>query len=376
MLALAAPALGMQLRTTGPEDLPRSVPQLRTYDRIVAAFPQEGTTHEIVVWSDQPLDRAAVAAAHAPARDLRGGRPAAVHRRRTPRWCTHRTARSRTSTSPWTYTQSDPRAREGLACAAHVLAAAGVLPRLPDVRRGCHRADRRGRRLLLGVQGAPAARHGVRAAAHLPGAGAGVPFGGDRGYGHRAQPALRRRGVRPAGAGVPAHLGRGAAGVPLQRCRDLVAPAVPLRRPLRAVDGLPRVRGVAGSARPSCGGCPTKDAVADGVTRSAGVVTSAAIVMVGVFGDLRHACRCWTSSSWASAWRRRSCSTPPSSGRCSCPRRWRVLGRWNWWLPRSWERLPHLEGDVQVAPVPAPPVPALGDHAHVVEPDQEAATVG
>ena len=27
MLALAAPALGMHLRTTGPEDLPRSVPQ-------------------------------------------------------------------------------------------------------------------------------------------------------------------------------------------------------------------------------------------------------------------------------------------------------------------------------------------------------------
>ena len=23
-----------------------------------------------------------------------------------------------------------------------------------------------------------------------------------------------------------------------------------------------------------------------------------------------------------------------------------VLGRWNWWLPKSWERLPHLEGEL------------------------------
>jgi putative drug exporter of the RND superfamily len=60
LLALAAPALSMQLRSTGPQDLPRSIPELRTYDRLVAAFPQEGTAHTLVIWSATPLVRGTV----------------------------------------------------------------------------------------------------------------------------------------------------------------------------------------------------------------------------------------------------------------------------------------------------------------------------
>jgi putative drug exporter of the RND superfamily len=60
LLSLAAPALSMQLHSAGPEDLPRSIPEIRTYDRVVAAFPQQGTAHTVVVWSSAPLDRAAV----------------------------------------------------------------------------------------------------------------------------------------------------------------------------------------------------------------------------------------------------------------------------------------------------------------------------
>ena len=61
MLALAAPALGMRLGESGADSLPRSIPVMRTYDAMTAAFPQTGFAHTVVVWSDDGrLDRAAV----------------------------------------------------------------------------------------------------------------------------------------------------------------------------------------------------------------------------------------------------------------------------------------------------------------------------
>lgn len=53
MLALAAPALGMKLKMPGDEDLPRSLEIMQTYDRVVAAFPSEGTAHEVAVEADR-----------------------------------------------------------------------------------------------------------------------------------------------------------------------------------------------------------------------------------------------------------------------------------------------------------------------------------
>jgi putative drug exporter of the RND superfamily len=62
MLALALPALGMRLGEAGADSLPRSIPVMRTYDAMTAAFPQTGFAHTVVVWSDngEPLDKAAV----------------------------------------------------------------------------------------------------------------------------------------------------------------------------------------------------------------------------------------------------------------------------------------------------------------------------
>ncbi|MER5739407.1 MMPL family transporter [Streptomyces sp. NPDC002262] len=53
MLALAAPALDMKLKMPGDEDLPRSYAIMQTYDRVVEAFPSEGTSHEVVVEADE-----------------------------------------------------------------------------------------------------------------------------------------------------------------------------------------------------------------------------------------------------------------------------------------------------------------------------------
>ena len=53
-------------------------------------------------------------------------------------------------------------------------------------------------------------------------------------------------------------------------------------------------------------GMKTEDAVAHGIKATAGTVTSAAIVMVVVFGDVRHARAASRSRRWASACRWRS----------------------------------------------------------------------
>jgi RND superfamily putative drug exporter len=60
MVALAAPALTMELRNSGSDSLPRSIPLVATYDRIVEAYPQEGIAHTVAIWSDKALDRDAI----------------------------------------------------------------------------------------------------------------------------------------------------------------------------------------------------------------------------------------------------------------------------------------------------------------------------
>jgi RND superfamily putative drug exporter len=47
--ALALPALDMNLKSSGEEDLPRSIPVMQSYDRLTSAFPSEGTNHVIAV---------------------------------------------------------------------------------------------------------------------------------------------------------------------------------------------------------------------------------------------------------------------------------------------------------------------------------------
>ncbi|MGW1453326.1 MMPL family transporter, partial [Micromonospora sp. NPDC002411] len=49
LLALAAPALGMKLKFPGMEDLPRTTPAMQAYDRLTAAFPSTGTNHVVAV---------------------------------------------------------------------------------------------------------------------------------------------------------------------------------------------------------------------------------------------------------------------------------------------------------------------------------------
>ncbi|MGK5672062.1 MMPL family transporter [Micromonospora sp. URMC 106] len=49
LLALAAPALGMKMKFPGMEDVPRSTSAMQAYDRLTAAFPSNGTSHTVAV---------------------------------------------------------------------------------------------------------------------------------------------------------------------------------------------------------------------------------------------------------------------------------------------------------------------------------------
>ena len=81
--ALAAPALGMRTALPSDEDLPRSVPVVQAYDRLVAAFPGEGAVHVVAAWDDQPLDRELLTAAAA---ELGGGEVVVADDGRTARF--------------------------------------------------------------------------------------------------------------------------------------------------------------------------------------------------------------------------------------------------------------------------------------------------
>ncbi|WP_410784937.1 MMPL family transporter [Kribbella sp. C-35] len=72
LLAVASPALGMTLKFPGTEDLPRDTAVMKAYDRLTAAFPSTGTSHEVAVRApanQQPAVKAALAELMAKTKD-------------------------------------------------------------------------------------------------------------------------------------------------------------------------------------------------------------------------------------------------------------------------------------------------------------------
>jgi len=75
--ALALPALGMTLRNTGADALPRTIPVVQAYDRMTAAFPDQSSSHNVVVRA-AATQAGAVRAALAELARRTGADPAAV----------------------------------------------------------------------------------------------------------------------------------------------------------------------------------------------------------------------------------------------------------------------------------------------------------
>jgi len=102
-------------------------------------------------------------------------------------------------------------------------------------------------------------------------------------------------------------------------------------------------------------GMSTADAVAHGIKATAGVVTSAAIVMVAVFAvfatlgilDFKMMGVGLAVAVLLDATIVRAVLLPATM---------KLLGDWNWYLPRWLEWLPHLTTEPAAGPTPAPAV--------------------
>jgi MMPL family len=146
---------------------------------------------------------------------------------------------------------------------------------------------------------------------------------------------------------VPVRLGREPVRLQLERWNRLLAADLPVRDPVRAVDGLLRVHPQPG-ARGVRPGASTEEAVEHEITTTAGVVTSAAIVMVGVFFvfalmpilDMKEMGIGLAAAVLIDATIVRAVLLPASM---------KLLGDWNWYLPKWLEWLPRLETE------PTPP---------------------
>ena len=142
---------------------------------------------------------------------------------------------------------------------------------------------------------------------------------------------------------LPVGLGREPPGLPLQRRHHALAPDVPVRDPVRALDGLPRVHPEPGARglRPRA---LERAGVSLGIRQTAGVVTSAATVMVVTFAvfalipiiDFKEMGIGLAAAVLIDATLIRAVLLPATM---------KLLGDRNWYLPRWLEWLPSLEHD-------------------------------
>ena len=234
------PGAGHAHQPARHRDCPARVPVVQAYDRLAAASRSPGAPHTVAVWYGPPAGPAggrAVARARCRRRRQRPrDRPATS---RTPA-CQHGRAGGRGRLPLGTPPRTPGRA---VARPAARPAGAGDRRHAPRRTTGGRRARPPARRTST-----PSLRErlplvfGFVLVLTVPGDAGGVPVAGRGADRDRAQPALGGRGVRAAGAGLPARLGRGAARLHLDRRGRGLAAAVPVRDPVRAVDGLPRLR--------------------------------------------------------------------------------------------------------------------------------------
>ena len=235
LVALAIPALSLHTVDSGAQGLPRDLQVMKVYERVQKTFPG-GAGPAVVVVSANDVTRPQVAAGHRgpQARGARDRPDAGADQRRGER-VAQGSPRAHTAGRQGDRRDLQPRARH---------AAPRRHPR--DDRQGARRR-REGHRLDGGLQGlqrhdegARADRLRVRARARVRAAAADLPLDRHPDQGDRAQPALGRRGVRRARPDLPEGQPRVAAALHVGRRGDRLAAAVPVRDPLRALDGLPR----------------------------------------------------------------------------------------------------------------------------------------
>ena len=349
LLVLAAPALSMHTKLPSFTDMPPGLQTVKTYKAVIKAFPGAPTPAQVVIQApDVRAPAVSAAIRNLERRAVASGQmfqPMLV------------------SISPNHRVAEVQIPRGGQRRRLHVARGA----ERPCGRRSCPRRSARSPGVEYAVAGETAGTHdfnelmksrmlsgaAVRARARLLPAARDVPLDRHPGDGDRAQPALGRRRLRPARARLPAHLGAGDPRLHLEPFDHLMAADVHVRRPVRSLDGLPRVhpepdQGAARRRAHDRGGGLARDP-ADG-----GTVTSAAIIMVAVFsifGTLQLIMMKQLGVGLAIA----VLIDATIIRGVLLPATMKLLGDWNWYMPRSLDWVPRLSPDSEPATAPRRP---------------------
>ena len=236
LLALAAPALQMRMATPGPDTFPKSLDVVKTYNRMQQAFPGAALPANVVVQAPdvnaptvrRAIDRlevAALATGHA-----RG--PITIE--------TNNDHTIANITIPILGKGTDAQSNASLAALRE-----DVLPRtvgtLPNVQAGVTGLTAEWKDAEGPAEIEAATRGRLRAPARVRADAGRVPLDRGRDQGDRAQPALGRRRLRRARARLPARHRQGSTRLQLHRRDRPRDAAAPVRDPVRALDGLPRL---------------------------------------------------------------------------------------------------------------------------------------
>jgi len=103
-------------------------------------------------------------------------------------------------------------------------------------------------------------------------------------------------------------------------------------------------------------GMGTDEAIAHGIKSTAGVVSSAAIVMVGVF-SIFGALQAMIFKQFGVGLAAAILIDATIIRAILLPASMKLLGEWNWYLPKWLEWIPHIEHEGKVEPAEAPPMP-------------------
>ena len=328
LVVLALPAIGMQTKQTGLDDISRSTfPMLKTYDHIQQSFPGERSAAEVVIEAaDVTAPGVQAGIADLKREALATGQVLGP---------IGETEISRDGTVahvdlPLAGDGSNGESMDALATVRELAPATiGSVPGTTvDV--GGEAADDQGRQRQ--PLDARAARVRLRARDGVPAPARHVPVDRDPDQGDPAQPAVRRGRLRRHHAGLPARLGRGH--------RDAAHTGIASWLPVFLfviLFGLSMDYHVFILSRIKEGwdrGIGNDAAVEQGIRGSAGVVTAAAAVMIAVFSifatmsliDLQEFGVGLAVAVAIDATLIRGVVLPAAM---------KLLGKWNWYMPRS-----------------------------------------
>ena len=346
LVALTIPALGMQFKEPGTEGMSRSQPIVQTLDRVDAAFPGGSVPANVVVKANdvtKPEVQTAIQQLH-DAGDRHRSALRALRRRHQPR----QDRRDRVTRGQG---QGHRRRLGPLRAGPARRGRPGHRRQAPGRRGRRHRHDGRLEGLPRHDEVAPADRVRLRARAGVHPAAGHVPLDRGADQGDHPQPAVGRLRLRHPYAGLPARPRREALGF---NSVGGITPWLPLFLFVVLfglsmdyhVFVLSRIRELVDR------GMSTEKAVAEGIKSTAGVITSAAAVMVVTFAGF--AIGSDQSMKQLGVGLAAAILIDATIVRAVLlPATMKLLGKHNWYLPKGLRWLPKFEHEPEVTPAPA-----------------------